>query len=121
MGRGKNCFPFEISFSPQTLTPLKMVRNMYPGYNGSYPKMQVYHGSADTTLYPSNYNETIKEWAGVFGFDYTKPDTTAANTPQSGYTTYSWGNPVKLQGIYANGVGHTVPIRGADDMKFFGL
>ena len=98
-----------------------MVRDMYPGYTGSYPKIQVYHGSADTTLYPSNYNETIKQWAGVFGFDYTKPDTTAANTPQSGYTTYSWGSPVKLQGIYANGVGHTVPIRGSDDMIFFGL
>jgi len=28
---------------------------------------------------------------------------------------------VYIQGIYAQGVGHTVPIRGADDMKFFGF
>jgi acetylxylan esterase len=26
--------------------------NMYPGYTGSRPKMQIWHGSADTTLYP---------------------------------------------------------------------
>jgi hypothetical protein len=59
---------------------------MYPNYNGSRPKMQIYHGSADSTLLPNNYNETIKQWAGVFGYDYTKPDSTKANTPQSGYS-----------------------------------
>lgn len=122
LGRGKDCVSYIQGFLVVANADIwQMVKNMYPGYTGTYPKIQVYHGSADTTLYPSNYNETIKEWAGVFGFDYTKPDTTAASTPQSGYTTYSWGSPVKLQGIYAVGVGHTVPIRGSDDMKFFGL
>ena len=48
--------------------------------------MQIYHGSSDSTLLPNNYNETIKQWSGVFGYDYTKPDSTKANTPQSGYT-----------------------------------
>lgn len=97
----------------------KMVFDMYPNYNGSRPKMQIYHGSADNTLLPNNYNETIKQWAGVFGYDYTKPDSTKANSPQSGYTTYTWGD--HLVGVYARGVGHTVPIRGSDDMTFFGL
>ncbi|KAK0621922.1 carbohydrate esterase family 1 protein [Bombardia bombarda] len=97
----------------------KMVFDMYPGYNGTRPKMQIYHGSSDSTLAAANYNETIKEWAGVFGYDYTKPDKTEANSPVSRYTTYTWGD--KLVGIYAQGVGHTVPIRGSDDMKYFGL
>ncbi|KAI0481966.1 carbohydrate esterase family 1 protein [Xylariaceae sp. FL0804] len=96
-----------------------VVDAMYPGYNGSRPKMQIYHGSADTTLYPPNYNETIKEWAGVFGYDYAAPTDTQVNVPQSEYTTYTYGP--KLVGIYAIGVGHTVPIRGDDDMTFFGL
>lgn len=82
--------------------------------------MQIYHGSADTTLHANNYNETIKQWAGVFGLDPAKPDVTQANTPQSRYTTYSWDNG-KLIGVYAQGVGHSVNMRGADDMKFFGL
>jgi acetylxylan esterase len=93
---------------------------MYPNYNGTRPKMEIYHGTADTTLYPNNYRETMKEWANVFGYDYTKPDTTQQNTPQSGYTKQTWGNG-KLVGILATGVGHTVPIRGSDDMTYFGL
>lgn len=39
-----------------------VVKNMYPSYTGARPKMQVYHGSADTTLRPQNYQETMKEW-----------------------------------------------------------
>ena len=93
---------------------------MYPSYNGSRPRLQIYHGSADDTLYPSNFNETIKQWCGVFGFDHAKPDSTKQNTPQAGYTTYTWGEE-QLVGIYAAGVGHNVPIRGDDDMKFLGL
>ncbi|KJR88362.1 acetylxylan esterase [Sporothrix schenckii 1099-18] len=84
------------------------------------PKMQIYHGSADDILFPPNYNETIKEWCGVFGFDPNAPDTTQVDVPQAGYTTYTWGAG-KLVGVYAQGVGHTVPIRGADDMTYFGL
>lgn len=82
--------------------------------------MQIYHGTADTTFNPENFNETIKQWCGVFGFDYTRPDSTQANTPQAGYTTYTWPDQ-QLIGTIASGVGHTVPIHGSQDMKFFGL
>ncbi|AEO58247.1 carbohydrate esterase family 1 protein [Thermothelomyces thermophilus ATCC 42464] len=113
-----SCANGQINSTPQVWA--KMVFDMYPEYDGPRPKMQIYHGSADGTLRPSNYNETIKQWCGVFGFDYTRPDTTQANSPQAGYTTYTWGEQ-QLVGIYAQGVGHTVPIRGSDDMAFFGL
>lgn len=96
-----------------------VAKAMYPGYNGTRPRMQVYHGSADTTLRAQNYQETMKQWAGVFGYDYNKPQSVGANDPQSGYTRTVYGPSV--QGIYAQGVGHTVPIRGSDDMKFFGF
>lgn len=96
-----------------------VAKNMYPGYTGSRPRMQVYHGSTDSTLRPQNYQETMKQWAGVFGYNYDQPESTKANDPQSGYTRTIYGPNV--QGIYAQGVGHTVPIRGADDMKFFGF
>ncbi|KAI1077998.1 carbohydrate esterase family 1 protein [Whalleya microplaca] len=97
----------------------QVVLDMYPDYDGPRPRMQIYHGSADTTLAAPNYNETIKQWAGVFGYDDTAPETTTANTPESGYTTYVYGD--HLTGVYANGVGHTVPIRGDDDLEFFGI
>jgi acetylxylan esterase len=92
---------------------------VYPGFTGTRPKMQIYHGSADATLRPANYQETMKEWSGVFGYNYDKPQSTQANVPQSGYTKTTYG--ASVEGIYAQNVGHTVPIRGADDMKFFGF
>jgi acetylxylan esterase len=92
---------------------------MYSGYNGSRPKMQIYHGGADTTLYPQNYYETCKQWAGVFGYNYDSPQSTLSNTPSSGYTTTVWGPNV--EGIFNPSVGHTVPIMGTEDMKFFGF
>jgi acetylxylan esterase len=123
------------------------VKAMYPGYSGTRPRFQVYHGSVDTTLRPQNYQETVKEWTGVFGFDATKPAKSQQNFPLNGYKTDTWGvstaNPLgTVQGIYATGVGHTVPIQGyvgkllcvlrelladfffvnsAQDMKWFGL
>jgi len=103
-----------------------VVNAMYPGYTGARPRFQVYHGSIDTTLYPNNYRETVKEWTGVFGYDATTPAKEQANFPHSGYTTDSWGidaaNPLgKVQGIYAQNVGHTVPINGTQDMMWFQL
>ncbi|GAQ44942.1 hypothetical protein AtubIFM55763_009122 [Aspergillus tubingensis] len=92
---------------------------MYSGYSGSRPRMQIYHGSIDTTLYPQNYYETCKQWSGVFGYDYSAPEKTEANTPQTNYETTIWGD--SLQGIFATGVGHTVPIHGDKDMEWFGF
>ena len=105
-----------------TATPAKwaqVVFDMYKGYNGTRPKMQIYHGSVDSTLLPQNYQETMKQWAGVFGYSYDTPESTKTNDPQSGYTRTIYGP--RVQGIYANGVGHSVNIRGSDDMKYFGF
>jgi len=95
-----------------------VARAMDPGYSGSRPRIQIYHGSADRTLYPQNYNETIKQWTGVFGYSLT-PQQVLPNTPLQQYTTYIFGPNV--QGIYAINVGHTVPIQGNQDMKWFGI
>ncbi|KAJ6627701.1 Alpha/Beta hydrolase protein, partial [Mycena sp. CBHHK59/15] len=96
-----------------------VVHAMYPGYTGSYPPIQEYHGTADTTLYPPNLNEEVKEWAGVFGYNAAAPTSVLQNTPLSGYTKSIYGP--NLEGILAQGVGHTVPIQGNEDLKWFGI
>ncbi|CAI4213187.1 unnamed protein product [Parascedosporium putredinis] len=53
----------------------------YPDYNGTRPRMQIYHGSADTTLGSANYAEQIKQWCGVFGCDPDAPDNKESNAP----------------------------------------
>ncbi|KAL4736412.1 Acetylxylan esterase A [Aspergillus similis] len=92
---------------------------MYPGYEGSRPKMQIYHGSADATLYPQNYYETCKQWAGVFGYNYDSPQEVQNDTPVAGWDKTIWGENV--QGILAGGVGHNIPIQGEEDLKWFGF
>ncbi|KAJ3050435.1 hypothetical protein HK097_008613 [Rhizophlyctis rosea] len=94
-----------------------LVKSYYPGYSGARPKMQIWHGSADTVLHYNNYAETIKQWTGVFGLSQT-PTSTQTNTPQSGYTKYSYGSNVV--GYYAAGVGHGVPEHAQDVIDFFG-
>ncbi|KAI7567176.1 alpha/beta-hydrolase [Hortaea werneckii] len=123
-GWNSTCSQGNIDASPEYWAGV--VDGMYSGYDGARPRFQVYHGSADTTLAPENYNETVKQWTGVFGFDYTQPEETKDQFPQSGYTTQIWGvdseNPLgKVQGIYAINVGHTVPIDGTQDMMWFQL
>jgi acetylxylan esterase len=92
---------------------------MYPGYTGSRPKMMIFHGSIDTTLYPPNFNETLKQWAGVFGYEYGSPAETLYETPSTVYTEYVYGDD--LVGIYGTGVGHTVPINSTMDLEWFGI
>lgn len=72
-----------------------VVKNMYPGYTGSRPKMQIYHGSVDETLNVQNYYETIKQWTGVFGYSATAVSSTA-NYPRSPYTKYVFGDKFQV-------------------------
>ncbi|KAF2849140.1 carbohydrate esterase family 1 protein [Plenodomus tracheiphilus IPT5] len=94
------------------------VKSMYPGYNGSYPRMMTWHGTADTLVKIPNLAEQLKEWSGLHGVSFTKNVT---NTPQSGYTQIFYGDGTKVVGVSAAGVGHTVPVHESDDMKWFGL
>lgn len=123
-GWNSTCAQGNVVAAPEYWTSI--VKGMYPEYSGPRPRMQIYHGSVDDVLHPPNYNETIKQWTGVFGFDYTSPVQTSADTPEASYTTYVWDitdkNPLgTVQGIYAVGVGHTVPILGDQDMQWFGI
>ncbi|KAI1201585.1 acetylxylan esterase A [Nemania serpens] len=96
----------------------KVALDMYPGYSGPRPKMQVWHGSVDTTLAPQNYQEEIKQWTAVFNVTQT-PTSTVQNFPKQGYTTSNYG--VSVQGIYAQGVGHSVPANLTASEIWFGL
>ena len=38
-----------------------------PGYTGHRPRVQLFHGDADTTINYTNFTEAIKEWTNVLG------------------------------------------------------
>lgn len=82
-----------------------IVEAAWPGYTGFRPKMQVFHGSADTTLYPQNLQEEVKEWTAVLGLSST-PVSTLSDTPSSGWTTSIYGT--SFQATLAQGVTHDI-------------
>jgi poly(hydroxyalkanoate) depolymerase family esterase len=100
-----------------------LVRGAFPGYTGARPRMQVFHGTADTTLAYPNFGEEIKQWTNVLGVSQT-PSLT--DTPQSGWTRTRYGGTgvmSPVEGISVQGVGHSLPLSGQALMaiKFFGL
>ncbi|GAA2912212.1 hypothetical protein Acy02nite_91710 [Actinoplanes cyaneus] len=99
------------------------VRNSYPGYSGPRPRMQLWHGTADTTLNYNNFGEEIKQWTNVLGVSQTPVKT---DTPQSGWTRTWYGDSSAtppVQAISLAGVGHALPMAGQAKMAitFFGL
>jgi poly(hydroxyalkanoate) depolymerase family esterase len=98
-------------------------RGMDPGYSGPRPRMQLWHGTADTTLHFPNFGEEIKQWTNVLGVSQTPSMT---DSPQSGWTRTRYGGTSVMspvEGISINGVGHSLPTNGMGAMAiaFFGL
>jgi acetylxylan esterase len=67
-------------FSPATANPdcangknivktsaewMAQAKTFYIGYNETYPRMQVWYGTADYLVYYPNLGEAIKEWTGL--------------------------------------------------------
>jgi poly(hydroxyalkanoate) depolymerase family esterase len=99
-----------------------LVRAAYPGYSGARPRMQVLHGTTDTTLNYANYGEEIKQWTNVLGVSQTATETgTAGSCNRSRYGGTGVQPPV--EGISCPGVGHSLPLSGqaALSIAFFGL
>ena len=102
-------------------TPLEwanFVLNSYPGYVGKRPRMQIWHGLADTLVRPQCAVEALKQWSAVLDVPFSKNVT---GVPSAAYTQMLYGDGTKLQGYFGVGVGHTAPVNEALMLKFFGI
>jgi len=70
-----------------------IVKNMDSGYTGHRPRVQLFHGSADTTINYTNFTEAIKEWSNVLGLS-TTPTTTVTGLTLGSHqaTRQEWTN-----------------------------
>ena len=95
-------------------------RAMYPGYTGTYPRMQLWHGTNDTTLAYPNFGEALDQWTNVHGVSRTPVST---DQPQSNWTRTRYGATGVVEGISAQGTGHDVPTAGmvSHAITFLGL
>ncbi|RYO89656.1 hypothetical protein DL762_003105 [Monosporascus cannonballus] len=94
------------------------VRNSYPGYSGRRPRMQIWHGLADTLVRPQCALEALKQWSNVLNVQSTRNVT---GVPSQAYTQMIYGDGTQLQGYLGQGVGHTAPVNEDLMLRFFGL
>lgn len=81
--------------------------------------MLIYHGSKDATLNPQNYVEEIKQWSGVFGYDYMTPTDKTNATPAADHVTTNYG-PL-LKGVLGANEQHSLTLFPNTDMAWFGF
>ncbi|WP_240522048.1 extracellular catalytic domain type 1 short-chain-length polyhydroxyalkanoate depolymerase [Amycolatopsis vastitatis] len=136
MGVPFNCFANAADFPPWSSkctgngganrTPQQWgdaVRQAYPGYTGPRPRVQLWHGTADTLVPYSLLQEEIEQWTNVFGLSQ---NPTSTDTPQSGWNRRRYADTsgtVRVEAYSIQGAGHSLPSAGmaAVAIAFFGL
>jgi poly(hydroxyalkanoate) depolymerase family esterase len=83
-----NCAGGKTTFTAQQWGD--KVRAMDAGYSGFRPRVQLWHGDADTTISPNNQTEAIKEWTNVLGLGTTATSTTTVTLSGKTWTRQSW-------------------------------
>lgn len=120
--RGWNsaCAQGQVSNTPQAWGDY--VRGAYPGYTGPRPRMQLWHGTTDTTLSYNNFGEEVKQWTNVLGVSQTPTSSSVINGNWT-HTTYGDANNPAVDAYSIAGVGHALPQSGmaAVAVHFFGL
>jgi hypothetical protein len=99
------------------------VRQAYPGYAGARPRVQLWHGTADTLVPYQLLQEEIEQWTNVFGLSQTP---TLTDTPQPNWNRRQYANAsgtVYVEAYSIQGAGHSLPASGmaASAIAFFGL
>src|SRR4029078_12080979 len=80
------------------------VRQAYPGYTGPRPRIQLWHGTADTLVPYSLLQESIEQWPNVCGRTKTP---TSPDPPRPNWNRRRYGDKVEAYSI--QGAGHSLP------------
>jgi acetylxylan esterase len=98
-----------------------LTRSTFAGYTGHRPRLQLWHGTADTTINFKNLGESIKEWTNVLSLSEAP---TATDTAKAGQTHQIWQNACGfsvLETFALDGVGHGVDFDTNTALAFLGL
>ncbi len=86
-----------------------LVRETHPGYEGSYPTLAIFHGTADRAVNPVNMRELKEQWIDLHGIDLNadSEETLAGHTRKE----YQDENGQARVVTYAiSGMGHALPV-----------
>nr|WP_312863396.1 PHB depolymerase family esterase [Spinactinospora alkalitolerans] len=86
------------------------VRAKNPGWDGPWPRVAIWHGTADHTVVPANAEESRDQWTDVHGADQT-PDSTADLPGPTAVETYTDGSGTPVVARFlVQGMGHGTPV-----------
>jgi acetylxylan esterase len=96
----------------------ELARDCDSGYNGTYPRMQIVHGTSDYVVNFANFQAQLDQWSTVHGVSYTGE---TSNSPVSGWTRVDYGDGSIVRGYRVEGGGHIPPFQLTPTLEFFGL
>jgi poly(hydroxyalkanoate) depolymerase family esterase len=89
-------------------------------HRGPWPKMSVWHGSADRTVNPGNANEIVKQWLDL----HDLPIVPMSETNVDGYPRQAWWNAdgeTIVESYAITDMAHGTPLGIADNDHRYGL
>jgi poly(hydroxyalkanoate) depolymerase family esterase len=95
-----------------------LVRNA-SDHKGPWPKISVWHGSADRTVNPGNANEIVKQWLDVHGL----PAAAMSQGTVDGYPRQVWWNAdgeTVVESYSVTDMAHGTPLGVADNDERYG-
>lgn len=95
-----------------------LVRNA-SDHRGPWPRLSVWHGSADRTVHPGNADEIVKQWLDLHGL----PETPMSETEVDGHPRQVWWNAegeTVVESYTISGMAHGTPIGLADNDERYG-
>jgi poly(hydroxyalkanoate) depolymerase family esterase len=95
-----------------------LVRNA-SDHKGPWPKLSVWHGSADRTVNPANANEIVKQWLDV----HDLPSAPMSEATVDGYPRQIWWNAdgeTTVESYTITDMAHGTPLGVADNDERYG-
>jgi poly(hydroxyalkanoate) depolymerase family esterase len=88
-------------------------------HKGPWPKISVWHGSADRTVNPANADEIVKQWINLHGL----PSTPMSEGTVDGYPRQIWWNAdgeTVVESYTITDMAHGTPLGTADNDERYG-
>jgi poly(hydroxyalkanoate) depolymerase family esterase len=82
-----------------------LVLDAFPSFTGTYPRLSIWHGSADFLVHPMNQTELLEQWATVHGIDLVPDFTERIGVADRAEYHDAAGNVI-LETVLVEGGGH---------------
>ena len=89
-----------------------LVRSAYPGYDGPWPRVSVWHGQSDAVVSPVGGAELVEQWTDVHGIAAAPSSTSTVGGSER--AVYEAGGVPVVESWSIAGMGHAVTVGAAD-------